>query len=37
MKNEKIMEIIKNEGATLDKDYNNFMSDRGFIVSIKGQ
>ena len=37
METKKIMEIIKNEGATLDKDYNNFMSDRGFIVSIKGQ
>lgn len=37
MKNEKIIEIIKNEGATLDKDYNDFKSDRGFMVSIKGQ
>lgn len=37
MKNEKIMEIIKNEGATLDYNYNNFKSDKGFIVSIKGQ
>ena len=37
MKTKKIMEIIKNEGATLDKDYNDFISDKGFMVSIKGQ
>ena len=37
MKNEKIMEILENKGATLDKDYNNFMSDNGYMVSIKGQ
>ena len=37
MKNEKIMEIIKNEGATLDKDLKDFKSDKGFMVSIKGQ
>ena len=37
MKNEKIMEIIKNEGATLDCNYNDFKSNVGFIVSIKGQ
>ena len=37
MKNNKIMEIIENKGATLDKDYNNFKSDIGFMVSIKGQ
>lgn len=37
MKNEKIMEIIENKGATLDSNYNNFKSDRGFMVSIKGQ
>lgn len=37
MENKKIMEIIKNEGATLDKNYNNFNSDKGFMVSIKGQ
>ena len=37
MKNNKIMEIIKNEGATLDCNLNDFKSDRGFMVSIKGQ
>lgn len=37
MKNNKIMEIIENEGATLDCNYNDFKSDVGFIVSIKGQ
>ena len=37
MKNNKIIEIIENKGATLDKDYNNFMSDNGFMVSLKGQ
>ena len=37
MENKKIMEIIRNEGATLDKNYNNFNSDNGFMVSIKGQ
>ena len=37
MKNEKIIEIIENKGATLDSNYNNFNSDRGFMVSIKGQ
>lgn len=37
MKNEKIMEIIENKGATLDKNLNNFNSDNGFMVSIKGQ
>ena len=37
MKNEKIIEIIKNGGATLDKDYNNFKSDRGYMVSLQGQ
>ena len=37
MKNEKIMEIIENKGATLDKNYNDFKSDIGFIVSVKGQ
>lgn len=31
------MEIIKNEGATLDSNYNDFKSDKGFMVSIKGQ
>lgn len=37
MNNKKIMEIIENEGATLDYNYNNFKSDKGFMVSIKGQ
>lgn len=37
MKNEKIMEILENKGATLDQNYNNFNSDKGFMVSIKGQ
>ena len=37
MDNKKIMEIIKNEGATLDYNYNNFKSDIGFMVSLKGQ
>ena len=37
MKNNKIMEIIENKGATLDKDYNNFNSSVGFMVSVKGQ
>ena len=37
MENNKIMEIIENKGATLDYDYNNFSSDKGFMVSIKGQ
>lgn len=37
MKNEKIIEIIENKGATLDKEYNNFSSSVGYMVSIKGQ
>ena len=37
MKNEKIIEIINNGGATLDGNYNNFNSDKGYMVSIKGQ
>lgn len=37
MENKKIMEIIENKGATLDKNYNNFSSDKGYIVSLKGQ
>ena len=37
MKNQRIIEIIENKGATLDKDYNDFKSDRGYMVSIKGQ
>lgn len=37
MENNKIMEIIKNGGATLDCNYNNFNSNIGYMVSIKGQ
>lgn len=37
METKKIIEIIKNEGATLDCNYNDFKSDRGYMVSIKGQ
>ena len=37
LKDIKIMEIIENKGATLDKDYNDFSSDRGYMVSLKGQ
>lgn len=37
MKNERIIEIIENRGATLDSNYNNFNSNEGFMVSIKGQ
>lgn len=37
MESNKIMEIIENKGATLDQNYNNFNSDKGFMVSIKGQ
>ena len=37
LKDNKIMEIIKNGGSTLDYNYNNFKSDRGFMVSLKGQ
>lgn len=36
MENKKIMEIIKNEGATLDSNCNDFKSDNGFMVSLKG-
>lgn len=37
MDNKKIIEIIENKGATLDYNYNNFKSDIGFMVSLKGQ
>lgn len=37
MKNERIIEIIENRGSTLDSNYNNFNSNEGFMVSIKGQ
>lgn len=37
MNDKKIMEILENKGATLDKHYNNFTSNRGFMVSLKGE
>lgn len=37
MDNKRIIEIIENKGATLDYNYNNFSSSKGYIVSIKGQ
>ena len=37
MDNKKILEIIKNGGATLDYNYNDFKSENGFMVSVKGQ
>ena len=37
MNNKKILEIVKNGGATLDKNYNNFSSNNGFMVSLQGQ
>ena len=37
MNNNRIIEIIENKGATLDYNYNNFKSDRGYMVSLKGQ
>lgn len=37
MKDKKIIEIINNGGATLDYNLNNFNSDNGFMISIKGQ
>ena len=37
MDNKKIIEIIKNEGATLDCNYDNFVSNRGYMVSLQGQ
>ena len=36
LNNKMIKEMIKNGGATLDTNYNNFNSKDGFIVSIKG-
>lgn len=36
METKKIMEIIKNEGSTLDCNYNNFSSSVGYMVSLKG-
>lgn len=37
MNNKKIIEILENKGATLDRNYNDFVSDNGFMVSLKGQ
>ena len=37
METKKILEIIKNEGATLDYNYNDFKSSKGYMVSLKGQ
>lgn len=37
MNNKKIIEILENKGATLDNNYNDFTSDKGFMVSLKGQ
>lgn len=37
MNDKKIMEILEKKGATLDKNYNNFASDKGFMVSLEGQ
>ena len=37
MEDKRIMEIIENKGATLDCNYNNFSSNVGFMVSLKGQ
>ena len=36
LKNEMIKEIIKNGGATLDTNYNNFNANAGFMVSLYG-
>ena len=37
LKDNKIIEIIENKGATLDYNYNSFNSEVGFMVSLKGQ
>lgn len=37
LKDNKIMEIIKNGGSTLDYNLNDFNSENGFMVSLKGQ
>ena len=37
MELEDIKKIIKNGGSTLGYNYNSFSSDRGFMVSLKGQ
>ena len=37
MESNKIMEIVKNGGATLDGNYKDFKSNDGFMVSLKGQ
>lgn len=37
MENKKIMEIVNNGGATLDSNYNDFSSNKGYMVSLEGQ
>ena len=37
LEDKKIFEIIENKGATLDKEYNDFKSNKGYMVSIQGQ
>lgn len=37
LNNKMIKEILKNGGATLDYNYNNFKSDKGFMVSLRGE
>lgn len=37
MDNKKIIEIIENKGATLDKNYNNISYNNGFMVSLYGE
>ena len=36
LNNKMIKEILKNGGATLDTNYNNFNASAGYMVSIKG-
>lgn len=37
MDNKKIIEIIENKGATLDKNLEDFKKNEGFMVSLEGQ
>ena len=37
LENKKIIEIIENKGATLDYNFNDFKSNRGYMVSLYGQ
>lgn len=37
MDNKKIIEIIENKGATLDKNYNNISYNNGYMVSLYGE